>query len=356
MSAPRREMDGIEDGAPIATLPAAGGDDHGNEGAPPDAKRRRRGLVAGLALAAAVLAISVGLTLGTSRSKSSDASGAVVSKAEEQFGAYKNGGSGGSKSMKTPKAPSSKTSKSKSSKSKHSGSGDGGVVPAIDATCPEDRPLLDGFVEEIVLAGDGEYIDPPGCPEEPICLEGNQTAWAYASSGDGVPGSGDDPEGTCFRDKEEIGLSKWGWSIGKFTEGGNYTFDVYAGAGKCELSKGTLVGFLTVEYDPVPGATENSTIRVSWEMCGAARMAEVQLWAGDDYLPVARGGPERYTGAPGQFPYRLDGLGNATSCRLCPAPLDAEDGDVIAGVVDFYVAAHATVYGVDGLCPPEGSE
>ena len=40
----------------------------------------------------------------------------------------------------------------------------------------------------------------------------------------------------------------WGWSNGALSEG-TYYFDIFAGAGQCDRTKGALVGLLTVDYD-----------------------------------------------------------------------------------------------------------
>jgi hypothetical protein len=90
------------------------------------------------------------------------------------------------------------------------------------------------------------------------------------------------------------------------------------------LSKGTLVGVLTVNYN-------GSTASVSFNMASGFTMDESHLYVGSE--PLARNNGE-YTVAPGQYPYIHD-LTNATS-----------DTYTISGLTgEIYVVAHAVVCG-----------
>jgi len=62
---------------------------------------------------------------------------------------------------------------------------------------------------------------------------GAETAWAYG-------GDLATPFNTI------LGGNAWGWTNGPLSEGSSYTFDLYAGAGRNNLSAGTLVGELSV--------------------------------------------------------------------------------------------------------------
>ena len=42
-------------------------------------------------------------------------------------------------------------------------------------------------------------------------------------------------------------FNRWGWSV-ELPGEGTYTFDIWGGAGQCDLSKGTLVGTAEVNY------------------------------------------------------------------------------------------------------------
>jgi len=137
---------------------------------------------------------------------------------------------------------------------------------------------------------------------------GCETAFAYDSI-------------TCF---SEYGFSRWGWSIGPLLEG-DYSFDIYAGAGQCDINKGTLVGWLDVHY-------HDSTAIVVYSMKPGFTMDETHLYVGSEILPRNKKG--EYTVAPGQYPSIHD-------------PISTEvDKYVITGLSGpIYIVAHAVVCG-----------
>ena len=49
----------------------------------------------------------------------------------------------------------------------------------------------------------------------------------------------------CFSND---GFKRWGWVIGPLTDATEDSYELYSGAGKCDLSKGTHVGTLNVSY------------------------------------------------------------------------------------------------------------
>jgi len=111
----------------------------------------------------------------------------------------------------------------------------------------------DGIVDFVI--GDCNYIppditfdplgpiDPPDPPEQ-TC----ETAYAY----------GGDSYAECFLYIPDLKGNRWGWTNGPLSEG-SYSFDIYAAAGQCDLSKGTLVGTLDVDYS-------NGDVRVTYNM------------------------------------------------------------------------------------------
>ena len=147
-------------------------------------------------------------------------------------------------------------------------------------------------------------------PEEDGC----ETLFAYGA---------EDPS-TCFSD---FGFSRWGWSIGPL-EGGSYSFDLYGGAGQCNLEKGTLVGTLTVDYDATAGTAE-----VVYTMADGFVLNETHLYVGSDPLPLDKKGNP--TVAPGQFPYKNSELDNASGDSYPVADLSGP----------IYVVAHGVVCG-----------
>jgi len=106
-----------------------------------------------------------------------------------------------------------------------------------------------------------------------------ESAWAM--------GVGDDVEAEAFCDN---GFSNWGWSneIGQPYEG---TWPVYAGAGQCDIGKGTLVGYFEVTYNG--GFSYEFNILDGFETEGEAVYADTEMF------PTTRNG--RDTTAPGQY-------------------------------------------------------
>ena len=123
---------------------------------------------------------------------------------------------------------------------------------------------------------------------EPPCTDcvGTETAFAFGGN-----------EATCFLtiDEDNDGqgdFNRWGWTNGPI-EAGEYTWPVYAGAGQCSLTKGTLVGSLSVNYD-------GSTLTAIWTMDSGFFMDEAHLYAGSAILASNNGS---FTVAPGQYPF-----------------------------------------------------
>lgn len=143
------------------------------------------------------------------------------------------------------------------------------------------------------------------------CEEECETAYAYGCR----------KYATCFLDMAD-GLKNppWGWTNGPLSAG-NYTFDLYAGAAKCSLRKGTKVGTVTVNY-------YGSTVTVIYSL-DEGTMDATHLYVGNDPLPEFNGKP---TVSSGHYPYQHD-LEDATS-----------DNYTISGLSGtIYVIAHAVV-------------
>ena len=125
---------------------------------------------------------------------------------------------------------------------------------------------------------------------------------------------------TCFLD---CGFSNWGWTNGPLGPG-SYEFELWAGAAQCDTSKGTLVGWLSVDYD-------GSTAIVTYNVYEGNYMTATHLYVGNDRLP--KNNKDIETVAPGQYPYKHDGLNNVTT-----------DSYTVTGLSgDIYVVAHADV-------------
>ena len=126
-------------------------------------------------------------------------------------------------------------------------------------------------------------------------------------------------------DNDGIGdFNRWGWTNGALGAG-VYAFEIYAGAGQCDLSKGTFVGILNVIYD-------GSSAYVSFDLNAPYGLTETHLYIGSGLLASNNG---EFTVAPGQYPDVHDDLGSVLS-----------DSFVVTGLSgEIFVVAHATVDG-----------
>lgn len=144
----------------------------------------------------------------------------------------------------------------------------------------------DGDLLALVIIPDGNYQSviitiPLECKEV-----GCETAFGRAQTIDDVIN-------TCFIDLEDpYKFNRWGWTVELPSEG-TYTFDIYAGAGQCDLSKGTLVGTAAVDYS-------GGTVTVDYDISDGFGIKEIHTYAGYDPVPENpnNGKP---TVAPGQY-------------------------------------------------------
>lgn len=146
-----------------------------------------------------------------------------------------------------------------------------------------------------------------GCEKDtPPVVGACETSFAYGNS-----------YATCFNNITST--PRWGWSNGPIPEG-SYTFDIYAGAGQCDLSKGQLVGSMQIEY-------ASGTLSATYSTLPGFIMSETHFYAGSDPLPSKNG---EYTVAPGQY-------GN-----IHELDLSSEDTFTISGLSgSVNVVAHA---------------
>ena len=133
----------------------------------------------------------------------------------------------------------------------------------------------------------------------------DETAWGMIPDGNA----------TCF---SEFGIRNWGWSNEINASGTypvTYQFELWAGAGRCDTSKGTLVGSVSVTYD-------GSEVSVTYVLDPKYYLLESHVYIGTDPVPEGKRG--RPTVAPGQFPYQ-----DGATVEMSSTP--------------FYVLAHAVV-------------
>ncbi|WP_411895232.1 hypothetical protein [Winogradskyella sp. A2] len=182
------------------------------------------------------------------------------------------------------------------------------------------------------------------CETEPVELEGqqlNSTANESNTSADDDDEAEDDESSdeddeascetlfaiggedasTCFLDD---GFNRWGWTIGPLS-GGEYTFDLYSGAGQCDTDKGTLVGSLSVSYDEALG-----TVDVDFDMLEGFVLNETHLYVGELPYPIGNNG--NATVAPGQYPHQNE-LDDASSDSYSLSDISGEIFIIAHGVV-----------------------
>lgn len=155
----------------------------------------------------------------------------------------------------------------------------------------------------------------PNCP---ITETHKETAFAYDNTG----------KATCFLDMTfpdpNFKINRWGWTNGAYGEG-SYILDLYAGAGQCDLTKGTLVGNVTVVYSA-------GTATVTYNVNAPYVLYDTHLYVGSATLASKCTTKKNVTTctptvAPGQFPY----IGGSTSYT-------------VTGLTgNIYVVAHAVV-------------
>ncbi|GAB4317021.1 MAG: hypothetical protein Kow00127_08680 [Bacteroidales bacterium] len=142
-------------------------------------------------------------------------------------------------------------------------------------------------------------------------LGGFETMWAWG-----------DAYSMCFINIPNMQGNKWGWTNGPLNEG-QYTFELWAGAGQCNLNNGTHVGYLDINYT-------NGQATVTYNIFNGYMMKSSHLWVGNDLLPKKK---NKYTAAPGKFPYKHNHNGGVTTYTYQANGLSGQ----------IYVAAHGVV-------------
>jgi len=160
-----------------------------------------------------------------------------------------------------------------------------------------------GWATNSSFKSDGYYIDyclQECTPPETEC----ETAFAYG-----------DQYAYCFRDfKKGNGkyrpnapankrFKRWGWTNGRLCRG-TYDFELWAGAGQCDLSNGTLVGNVVIEY-------YGCSATVTYNTLPGYELDETHLYIGNRKIPRKNNG--KPTVAPGKYPYKHEGLDGATT-------------------------------------------
>jgi hypothetical protein len=130
---------------------------------------------------------------------------------------------------------------------------------------------------------------------------------------------------TCFLDE---GFNRWGWTIGPVTSwNGDRTYDIFAGAGQCDTSKGELAGKVILNY-------YDGVAQVDFVAEDGYVFKETHLYIGNNQFPIQRrGNRDVPTVAPGQYPYKHGNLDNVTM-----------DSYTVDGLSEhIYLIAHSVV-------------
>ncbi|TWO32872.1 T9SS type A sorting domain-containing protein [Seonamhaeicola sediminis] len=142
-----------------------------------------------------------------------------------------------------------------------------------------------------------------------------ETAFAFLNDDDDITMA--DEESQCFIPD----FSRWGWTtMFDFSEVTSYTMDIYAGAAQCDLSKGTDIGSVNIEYN-------GDSVTFSYNLDGYA-ISEAHIYIGCGEYPTRKNGGE--TVAPGQYTYVDSGFGYVENYEVT-IPVDG---------TQFYIIVH----------------
>ncbi len=167
----------------------------------------------------------------------------------------------------------------------------------------DDEEVCDGLDND----GDGEIDEGLDC--EDTLPSGCETAFGRLENNN-----------TCFIDD---GFNRWGWTNFLATTG-DYTMDLYSGAGQCIISADRKTGEVIVNYD-------SESVTVTVDMFQGFSMKEAHLYVGS--VPYPEKGNNN-TVAPGQYPYNSGDLDDVSNYTF--GPIDISDLD--AGI---YIILHA---------------
>ena len=157
------------------------------------------------------------------------------------------------------------------------------------------------------------------CPDFDICETAfGKGGWVFASSPSANPEN---------LPSLELTDKRWGWAI-NVDGNGDYIYEIWAAAGKNDVSKGTLVGTLIVSIF-------GDQIDVTYMLDPGYSMTEVHIYA-DDLVPT--------TIAPGQFGHEVY-YENGVSYYTHTFTVEDTDDDGI------WVIAHAVVCWEEGIEP-----
>ncbi|WP_242158387.1 T9SS type A sorting domain-containing protein, partial [Aestuariivivens sediminis] len=131
-------------------------------------------------------------------------------------------------------------------------------------------------------------------------------------------------------------FKRWGWT-NYFECEGTYELPLYAGAAQCDVSKGALVGTVTVDYT-------GGMVTVTYgDLAPGYVMTEAHVYVGCEPYPQKNGSD---TVAPGQYPYNPSNLGTVQNYSVKVTDISGP----------IYVIAHAVTCEVLCMCSPSESD
>ncbi|WP_411767409.1 T9SS type A sorting domain-containing protein, partial [Winogradskyella sp. A3E31] len=146
-----------------------------------------------------------------------------------------------------------------------------------------------------------------------------ETETAFGFLNDDEDDSMADDESLCFIDDESENFNRWGWTTEvDFSEQSSYEFDIYQGAGQCDLFRGTDVGSVNVVYN-------GDSVTFTYNLVGYA-LSEAHIYIGCEPYPIKRNGSS--TVAPGQYTYVDSGFGYVENYSVT-IPVDGTQFNVI---------------------------
>ena len=125
-----------------------------------------------------------------------------------------------------------------------------------------------------------------------ISHEGCETAFAHSDNAPSLSHP--------FCSDIDLDSTRWGWTIGPIGPG-TYMFNIYAGAGQCDTSKGEHVGSMVLEY------SNDGSVKATYKTLNGYRMTETHLYVGPSKYPKFNG---ENTVAPGQYTAKHDSMGD----------------------------------------------
>ena len=129
----------------------------------------------------------------------------------------------------------------------------------------------------------------------------------------------------CF---DTFGFKNWGWTNGLISAGDDIIMDLWAGAGQCDVTKGTHVGYFEINYN-------GSVATITYSLFNGFIFDETHVYVGNDPLPKKKNGS--YTVAPGQYPYKHENINGASTDTYIISGLSGDINVIGHGVVSgFY--------------------